>query len=391
MSAFQLSHLLGHCCIHTGSPSTDVRDGDDRPRFGRVHLMRHAFRGHKEQLRKLRDWIRGLDRIPTVEEAYPTAGPGKVSAAQVLNAVRFNPTLAEIVTSEQGSDIGFEGGDLVLVFAATGGKTAEYLAAYEVDREKPRMDWAEYTERYGALLRPAPSTMHALGFPSGAMLVEGMGYNSLPSGGDGGVLYNLKRRADVLAGLERRLIVEWKSGVSWLQKDLSKPIIEVRPPGFVREFTGYLDFTLSFDELRAIVGRGDDEDTSSGDPVWCDRLAAVSGVYLVQSDEGPVYVGSAAGRGHHGGFLQRWRTYAATNETWAGPDDTAGLRGNVGMKEFLDAGGDLSLQRKRLHGLRFSIAREMPKNANLAEVLDMESWFKDKLKSRCVAPKLNRN
>ena len=407
MAAFQLSHLLHQYCTHDESPAGSESDDQARPRFRRVHLMRHSFRDAKAQLRKLRDWA-NLERVPTVEEAYPSDRPAAVSAAKVLNSVRFNPVLAELVTAEQGSD-NLDVGDLVLVFASTGGKTAEYLGAYEVQEAAPdrkHMTWGDFESRYGDVLRDPSPALYALGFPEESKVVEGMGYNSLPSGGTGGYLYNLKRRSEVLEGLERRLIVEWKAGIRWHQQDLRKAVLEIRPPGFVREFTGYLNFTLSFEELRAIVGVEPTEDTSGstpnlskekkalavrGDPVWCERLAAVAGVYLVQSAEGHVYVGSASGKTTDGGFLGRWRTYAATNETWSGPDDKTGLRGNVGMKEFLDAEGDLALQRRRLHGLRFSIAREMPKNAVRRDVEDMERWFKDKLGSREIGAKLNRN
>src|SRR5581483_4299935 len=44
-----------------------------------------------------------------------------------------------------------------------------------------------------------------------------------------------------------RLVVEWgKSALSWHQwlDQKDKEILELRPPGFVKEFSGYLDFTL---------------------------------------------------------------------------------------------------------------------------------------------------
>jgi len=397
---FQLKHLLSHYCTHGRDFGRPADVGDERPRFKRVRLMRHSFRDHKAQLVKLKDWVKELERRPTVEEAYPEDGPAQVSAQTVLNAVRFNPRLAEIVSAEQGSDI-LDEGDLVLVFASTGGKTAEFLGAYAVREAAPgrkHLDWGEFRARYGDLLRSAPAAMYALGLSQSTMLVEGMGYNSLPSGGTGGCLYNLERREDVLQGLERRLIVEWNSGLSWFQKDLGKQVVEIRPPGFVREFTGYLDFTLSFDELRAIVGvqdespvKGEKEATRRGDPVWCEKLSAIGGVYLVQSDEQGVYVGSASGKTDDGGFLGRWRTYAKTHEESTGSDDKVGLRENVGMKEFLDAGGDRELQKKRLRGLRFSIAREMSKHAIRRDVEEMERWFKDKLGSRVLGARFNRN
>lgn len=351
--------------------------------FPRIRLMRHAFRGYKTQLRKLRDWT---NKTLSVEEAYPDGGPRKVSARQVLDAVRFDPTLVEIVTAEQGSAL-LNRGDLVLVFGATGGKSAEFLAAFEVEGE---LSWASFRQRYASFLTDPPKEALDAGFPDDRRLVRGMGYNALPSKSDLAYRYDLKRRDDVLPGYARRLIVEWESGVSWFQGKLNKEVLEIRPKGFVREFTGYLDFTLSFEELRAVVGHPSGS-SPTGDPEWCRRLSAVSGVYIVQSEDGRLYVGSASGRGDDGGFWGRWRTYASTNERAEGKDDRAGLRENVAMRSFLWADGDERLQHQRLMGLRFSIARTMDKSVTRDEILEMESWFKEKLGSRAERLGLNAN
>jgi len=56
--------------------------------------------------------------------------------------------------------------------------------------------------------------------------------------------------------LRDRLVIDWGLGTrSWVQKfkPNGKAVVEVLPKGYVREFPGFLDFVLRFDELRAIV------------------------------------------------------------------------------------------------------------------------------------------
>ena len=344
----------------------------------RVRLMRHAFRGYKEQLKKLVKW--GGPSL-TLEQAYPEKGPiARSSAADVLNAVRMNERLAQLVTAEQGSDC-LKEGDLVLVFGATGGKSAEYLAAFEVVQEE--QDWEVFRRSYEDVLIAPPESAVAAGLKQ-HMLAIGAGYNILPH--PKGTNYELRRLPDVLRGLERRMVVAWESTVSWHQAKLDKEILELRPKGFVREFTGYLDFTLSFAELRKIVGA----DASPGDSVWQEKLNAVTGVYIIASQDGRLYVGAAPGKGSPGGFLKRWSDYAGTNGCQASSADEKGLRQNVGMRAFLNAGTPAE-QRRRLYGLHFSIAAVMDRSSPAQQVLDAEGWFKEKLGSRAERLGLNRN
>jgi len=70
----------------------------------------------------------------------------------------------------------------------------------------------------------------------------------------------------------------------------------------VREFPGYLDFVLSYDELVAIIKNPD------ANREWHRMLSAVAGVYLIADlKTGRQYVGSAAGES---GVLGRWTVYA---------------------------------------------------------------------------------
>jgi hypothetical protein len=341
---------------------------------GTIHLMRHRFRGHREQLATFQRWT-GI--ALTEEQAYNQDDPDPVSkstAREVLNAVRFQPRFTELVSSEQEEGI-LAVGDTVLAFASTGGFSAEYLAAFDVVTSSPEYTWAEYQARYADLLRDPPASALEAFDGHQIRLVRRLGYNSCPS--PKGALYHLRHNESVLTGLERRLIVGWRSPISWLQKKLDKEVLEIRPPGFVREFTGYLDFTLSFEELQRIVGTGSGE----GDPVWRQRLSAVAGVYIIHAGDGQLYVGAAYGKADGGGFLGRWGGYARTHAVSTGIDDRVGLRENSGLRAFLDQ-GDEAQQRQRLGDLRFSIARTMDKHSPAKDVLDMERWFKEKLGSR---------
>jgi len=356
----------------------DITSGARRP--SRIRLMRHAFRGHKAQLKKVAKWT---NVSLTEEQAYPESHAsliGRPTAADVLNAVRLDRRLARLVSADQDDDGTIQKGDLLLVFGATGGKSAEFLAAFEV---MGKTSWSSFRADYEDILVPAPDTAREAGL-SGLWLGRGLGYNSLPR--QDRQMFELRDRPDILGGYERRLVIEWKSPVSWLQKDLEKEVLEIRPKGFVREFTSLLDFTLTFRELQAIVGTGNE----SGDPVWRQRLAGSCGVYIIQSHEGPQYVGAAFGRKDGGGFLGRWSTYTQTRQVSAGTDDKKGLRRNTGLKKFLDQ-GDPTEQRQRLDGLTFSIAHVMDRTAPKKEVLAMETRFKMKLGTRAVALGLNDN
>ncbi|MCR4297376.1 MAG: isochorismatase family protein [Gallionella sp.] len=68
-------------------------------------------------------------------------------------------------------------------------------------------------------------------------------------------VYNLVRdkRFDALS---ERLVIDWGAGTrSWVQnfKQGGKEVVEVLPKGYVKEFPGFLDFILRFDELKTMI------------------------------------------------------------------------------------------------------------------------------------------
>lgn len=102
-----------------------------------------------------------------------------------------------------------------------------------------------------------------------------------------------------------RLVIDWgKSTINWHQwfiEDKPKQIIEVLPNGYVKEFPGFDDLILTFEELSIIIKNPD------ANRVWHTMLASVAGVYLiVDTIDGRQYVGSAYGEK---GILGRWGNY----------------------------------------------------------------------------------
>lgn len=165
--------------------------------------------------------------------------------------------------------------------------------------------------------------------------------------------------------LKGRLVIDWgKSALAWHQWLMNKEVVEILPSGYVREFPGYLDFVLSFDELRAIIN------SPASNREWHRMLAAVAGVCLIlDSVTGKQYVGSAYGEA---GILGRWSTYVDS--------------GHAANKQLLDlVAGDAEYARH----FRFTILRTLPRTLTQPEVIAFEVLYKKKLGSRAFG--LNSN
>ena len=167
------------------------------------------------------------------------------------------------------------------------------------------------------------------------------------------------------ADLHDRLIIDWGLGTrSWVQSGLNKPVLEIRPRGFVAEFTGYEDVVLSFDALARIVEHAD------ANRVWHRTLAAVGGVYLiVDLQTGNQYVGSAYG---DGGIFGRWENYVRTRHG-----------GNTMLKALVGKDPE------RARSFQFSILRTVPKTQAAREVIEIESCYKRKLGTRAFGLNVN--
>ncbi len=165
--------------------------------------------------------------------------------------------------------------------------------------------------------------------------------------------------------LHERLVIDWgQSARAWVQRKLDKPVIEIRPRGFVAEFPGYEDVVLSFDALTSIVKQPD------ANRVWHRTLEAVAGVYLiVDLRSGDQYVGSAYGER---GIMGRWETYVRT-----------GHGGNARLQALL------ANDPTRARAFQFTILRTLPRSMAQREVVEVEAAFKRKLGSRAFG--LNAN
>lgn len=168
--------------------------------------------------------------------------------------------------------------------------------------------------------------------------------------------------------VEGRLIVRWGEGTrswaQWLRGPGDKEIVELLPPNYVKDFPGYYNFTLTYDELKMMIANPD------SNREWQRMLSSVSGVYVILDQEsGRQYVGSAVGAG---GFWRRWETYAASASG-----------GNVLLRKLLREHPDRSSR------FQFSILRVLEPGVQRDEVLGHEALIKRKLGSRAFGLNLN--
>lgn len=180
----------------------------------------------------------------------------------------------------------------------------------------------------------------------------------------GQLWYDLERLSG-FGDLEDRVIIDWGlSTRSWHQWLRDREVVEVLPAGYVKEFPGYTDFILSFNELRAIICN------PVANREWHTMLSAVGGVYLiVDRSTGRQYVGSACGEG---GILSRWASYAKTSHG-----------GNKLLRALI------ATEQSYAERFDFTILQTLPRTATPAEVIAYEQQYKRKLGSR--AHGLNSN
>lgn len=165
--------------------------------------------------------------------------------------------------------------------------------------------------------------------------------------------------------LENRVVIEWgASPRAWHQWLSQREVVEILPKGYVKEFPGYLDFVLTYDELVSIVKN------PSANRDWHRMLSAVAGVYLIaDASTGKQYVGSAYGEA---GILGRWCAYA--NKPHGG---------NRQLKELL------AHNVAHAKNFTFTVLRTLPKTLTRNEVIAYEVLYKRKLGTRAFG--LNSN
>lgn len=161
--------------------------------------------------------------------------------------------------------------------------------------------------------------------------------------------------------LKTRLIVEWGAGtrswVQWLHRAGNKPIFELLPKNYVKDFPGFYNFTLNHDELVKLIAHPD------SNREWQRMLSSVSGVYIILHQEsGRQYIGSAYGEN---GIWGRWKRYSKS------PSGD-----NLLLKQLIEEKPDAH------KFFRFSVLRVLESGATKDDVLKHESLIKIKLGSR---------
>lgn len=164
---------------------------------------------------------------------------------------------------------------------------------------------------------------------------------------------------------KERVIIDWgKAALAWHQYLSDKEVLEILPKGYVKEFPGFLDFILSYQELKKIINNPD------SNREWFRMLSSTDGIYLIVDKlTGLQYVGSAYGKE---GIWGRWSNYAQN-----------GHGNNELLLKLLEEKPDYC------NNFMYSILQTIPNLLNKEEVIQKESFFKEKLGSRAFG--LNKN
>lgn len=311
----------------------------------KFRLMRHQFKDDRIILK-----TNGTKKFSDDDiESFNLLG-NILTQESKLSAIRADSNLAEIACAEQGEDE-LKDAKIVFAFAASIGTNAEFIGAFEIIEKSSQEN---FLKKYQDYLSDLPVKLQeAWKFEK---YVSKLGYSKWPRKNI--YYYNLKLLVDPINEYKNRVIIDWGKGArSWVQTILDKEIIEIRAKGFVRDFTDYYDFVLSFSELKAIIN------APEGNPEWISKLSAVSGVYLIVDNKtGMQYIGSANGAE---GFLGRWKSYSNNNH-----GDNKSLKDLVGNNKNYSS------------NFQISILRVMDKSSTKNQVIAAESFLKQKLGTR---------
>ncbi|MEH7495753.1 GIY-YIG nuclease family protein [Neobacillus niacini] len=175
------------------------------------------------------------------------------------------------------------------------------------------------------------------------------------------------RKMDEFNDLTDRLVIEWSGGaINWIQNfhGTPKEVIQLLPKGYVGHFPGYMDFFLTYDELKKMVAHRDAHSD------WHKMLSAIGGVYVIlDTGTGDQYIGSAYGKR---GVLGRFESYSKS------PDG-----GNVKLLSHIQ-NNPSSVSR-----FQYSLLETLPSSITQKEAIARETLYKRKLGTR--AHGLNSN
>ncbi|MDD3794269.1 MAG: GIY-YIG nuclease family protein [Candidatus Gracilibacteria bacterium] len=181
-----------------------------------------------------------------------------------------------------------------------------------------------------------------------------------------GFLYNL-RKLNNFIDLENRLIIDWgKSTIQyhqWFNKENDKKVIEIKNQGYVKDFPGYFDIVLSFEELKKII------DNKESNLIWYNKLSGIYAIYLILDKKtGNQYIGSAYGKD---GLWGRWEEYSRTFHG-----------GNKELIELIKNGNSYQLN------FQYTILHVLSATKG-SDIIYYENLYKEKLGSRTFG--LNKN
>jgi len=168
--------------------------------------------------------------------------------------------------------------------------------------------------------------------------------------------------------LKERIIIDWGQGtLAWIQnyneKNI-KEVIEILPTGYVKEFTDYLDFTLTYNQLKKL------STYPEANRRWIDKLSSINGIYLILDKKtGNQYIGSAYGTN---GVWGRWQNYISN-----------GHGGNKLLIELLEKDSNY------LSNFQWTILETLPANLTKEKVISYETKYKEKLGTKSFGLNLN--
>lgn len=286
--------------------------------------------------RQLVEIVHHQNRQPLKVIRHTMNAPGWEGFDDLL---RFDKHLLKLFTAAQVRPT-FQPNELLIVCVANPGKSALLRGVFMCEQQLNRDEFA---------------TQYGEGNPYWKFLRN----NNIPDQTPG-FFYHLKE-SHIVSELYDRLVIEWNNPQQWIQRDVEKKILEIRPAGFVSLFPGWERVLLTHQELKEIIKN------EEGNRSWYDFLSNHLGVYtILDTQSKQLYIGSATGSG---GIWQRWAAYA-----------NDGHGGNEGLIELLD--GDSS----RANDFRYSINHVFARGTLEATVRTYEGLVKKKLMSS-----LNRN
>ncbi|WP_337032732.1 GIY-YIG nuclease family protein [Paenibacillus illinoisensis] len=230
--------------------------------------------------------------------------------------------------------------DYILSFLGEEGKKATFVGAYE---------------KISSTTFDINIHVPPIGFPHHDFLNQPLFY------------YELKK-IDLLNDLINRLVIDWgsRNWNQWHDEKKPKQVVEVLPQGYVKDFPGFDELVLSYDELVTVIKNRD------ANRVWHTMLSSVAGIYLIvdmSMGSGIQYVGSACGEN---GLMGRWKSYVAHPHG-----------NNERLVELLKKHPEC------YKCFQFSILRTLPKSMTKTQVVTLEQKYKQKLGSRAFG--LNGN